>query len=73
MPTLDSAHPVPSEKVPASATEGYQATISANETFKQILKNKSEFVQITNKPSTSITVGNTKQTLALKLGQGVGK
>ncbi|GJW65131.1 zf-CCHC domain-containing protein, partial [Tanacetum coccineum] len=73
MPSVDLAHVVPFEKVSASANGGYRATVSANETLKPILKNKSEFVQITKKTSPSTTVGNTKQTLALKLGQGLGK
>ncbi|GJU33133.1 hypothetical protein Tco_1176722 [Tanacetum coccineum] len=61
-PSMKLAHPVPSEKVPASVNEGCRATVSANETLKPILQNRSEFVQIIKKTSPSTTVGNTKQT-----------
>ncbi|GJX94240.1 hypothetical protein Tco_0348826 [Tanacetum coccineum] len=71
--TVDLAHPKPSEREPASVSEGYWATESAGETLKLILKNRSEFVQITKKTSRSNTVRNTKQPPALKLGQGLAK
>ncbi|GJS40209.1 retrovirus-related pol polyprotein from transposon TNT 1-94 [Tanacetum coccineum] len=73
MPSMDLAHPVPSEKAPASVSRGYRATVSASDTLKPKFQNRSEFVQITKKTSPSTTVGNTKQPSALKLGQGVGK
>ncbi|GJS69825.1 putative ribonuclease H-like domain-containing protein [Tanacetum coccineum] len=72
-PYVDPAHPVPSEKVPASANGGYRASGLANEILKPIIQNRSEFVQITKKTSPSTTVRNTKQTPSLKLGHGVGK
>ncbi|GJS83849.1 retrotransposon protein, putative, ty3-gypsy subclass [Tanacetum coccineum] len=73
MPSVESARMVPSEKVLTSAIEGYQAIDSANESLKPILQNRSEFVQVTKKTLPSAIVGNVKQTLALKVGQGLGK
>ncbi|GJS36604.1 zf-CCHC domain-containing protein [Tanacetum coccineum] len=73
MPFVDPAHPIPSEKVPASVSGGYRITVSASDTLKPILQNRSEFVQITKKISPITTVGNTKQPPTLKLSQGIGK
>ncbi|GJW62312.1 zf-CCHC domain-containing protein [Tanacetum coccineum] len=70
---VEPAHPVPFEKVPASTNGGYRATDLANEILKPILQNKSEYVQIIKKTSPSATIGNNKQTPALKLGQRLGK
>ncbi|GJZ91992.1 hypothetical protein Tco_0664057 [Tanacetum coccineum] len=60
-------------EVLASAIGGYRAIDSANESLKPILQNRSEFVQVTKKTLPSATVGNVKQTPALKVGQGLGK
>ncbi|GJV38495.1 zf-CCHC domain-containing protein [Tanacetum coccineum] len=73
VPFVDPAHPVLFEKVSASVKGGYRATVSVNDTLKPILKNRSEFSQITKKTSLSTIVGNTKQPPTLKLGQGVEK
>nr|GEU95809.1 retrovirus-related Pol polyprotein from transposon TNT 1-94 [Tanacetum cinerariifolium] len=40
MPSVEPAHTVPSEKVPASANGGYRATDSTNEILKPVLQNK---------------------------------
>ncbi|GKA56263.1 zf-CCHC domain-containing protein [Tanacetum coccineum] len=55
------------------AHDSNEGTISADDTSKPILKNRSEFVQVIKKTSPSATVGNVKQTPSLKLGQGIGK
>ncbi|GJT57074.1 hypothetical protein Tco_0992128 [Tanacetum coccineum] len=71
--TEDLAHPDPYERDLASLDEGIQATIAVGTNLKPVLQNRTNFVQITKKTSPSTTVGNTKQTSALKLGQGLVK
>nr|GEX24270.1 UBN2 domain-containing protein [Tanacetum cinerariifolium] len=70
MPSVEPAHTVPPAMVPTRESRGYRATDSADEVLKLILKNRSEFVQITKKTPPSATVGNVKQTPTLKFGQG---
>ncbi|GJV95006.1 hypothetical protein Tco_1546583 [Tanacetum coccineum] len=69
----ESAHTVPSAMVPSSENAGYRRAVSIKEAIEPILQNRSEFVQVTKKTLPSVTIGNVKQTPALKLGQGLGK
>ncbi|GJT91260.1 retrovirus-related pol polyprotein from transposon TNT 1-94 [Tanacetum coccineum] len=64
---------VPSAMDPSSENAGYYGTAPAKEILEPILQNRSEFVQVTKKTLPSATVGNVKQTPALKFGQGLGK
>ncbi|GJX39217.1 retrovirus-related pol polyprotein from transposon TNT 1-94 [Tanacetum coccineum] len=73
VPYEESAHTVPSAMVPSSENAGYHEAVSAKEAIELILQNRSEFVQVTKKTLPSVTIRNVKQTLALKLGQGLGK
>ncbi|GKC06195.1 hypothetical protein Tco_0997805 [Tanacetum coccineum] len=73
MSSVEPAPMVPSAMKPSSENTGYHGTASAKEILELILQYRSEFVQVTKKTLPSATVGNVKQTPALKLCQRLGK
>ncbi|GJU84988.1 hypothetical protein Tco_1292534 [Tanacetum coccineum] len=73
MSSVEPAPTVPSAMVPSSENVGYRGTTSAKEFLEPILQYRCEFVQVTKKTLPSATVGNVKQTSALKLGQDLEK
>ncbi|GJS81636.1 hypothetical protein Tco_0748177 [Tanacetum coccineum] len=71
--TKDPGQVDPSERDLASVNEGIRATVAADTKLKPSLQSRINFMQITKKTSPSATIGNTKQALALKIGQGLAK
>ncbi|GJS86857.1 hypothetical protein Tco_0769493 [Tanacetum coccineum] len=73
MATKEPVEPVPSAREPASSDVGNRPSTEVYKFFDSNVIKRTSTVQITKKPLPNATVNNVKQSLALKLGQGLGR
>ncbi|GKB11873.1 zf-CCHC domain-containing protein [Tanacetum coccineum] len=72
-PTIEPAEPIPSARELASSNEGDRPPAKVCGILDSNLIKRTSSVQINKKTLPNATVENVKQTLALKLGQGLGR